>query len=228
MSAINVAVLIGREPAERYSVHRGYVDALWAAGAAPVLLAPPPGGGAVDRYVETAIGCNAICVTGGGDVDSGIYEEDAEPGLMSVDPARDVAEVATVRAAVAGGLPLLGVCRGIQVIAVALGGSLYQDLPRAGFAGHWEEERQYEPVHPVSADPGSAAGQALGGAPAVNSIHHQAVRDPGPHLLATAWSPDGVIEAVEAPGVLGVQWHPERLWSSDERHHAPFRWLVGA
>jgi putative glutamine amidotransferase len=80
----------------------------------------------------------------------------------------------------------------------------------------------------VTADPSTLACAALAGAEQVNSIHHQAVRDPGPHLRATAWSDDGTIEAIEADGLLGVQWHPERLITHDARHLAPFRWLVAA
>ncbi|HEY2304073.1 MAG TPA: gamma-glutamyl-gamma-aminobutyrate hydrolase family protein [Acidimicrobiales bacterium] len=228
MATAKVAVLVGREPMHRYSVHRGYVDALWAAGATPILLAPPPDTATVDRYVEAALDCDAVCVTGGGDVDPAWYAAPPEDGLMDVDPLRDGCEVAAVRAAVAGGQPLLGVCRGIQLVTVAFGGSLHQDLTRAGFRGHWAIESEYQPVHGLDVEPGSAALAALGGANRVNSIHHQAVADPGEQLTATAWSPDGVIEAVEAPGVLGLQWHPERLWPADERHLAPFRWLVSA
>jgi putative glutamine amidotransferase len=228
MVMTKVAVLVGYEPRHRYSVHRGYVDALWAAGATPVLLAPPPDVGAVDRYVEVALDCDAVCVTGGGDVDPALYGAEPEDDLMSVDPPRDIAEMAAVRAAAAAGRPVLGICRGIQLVAVAFGGSLHQDLTRAGFLGHWAIEQEHEPAHGVEVDSGSAALAALGGATKVNSIHHQAVRDPGPELVATAWSPDGVIEAIEAPGVLGVQWHPERLWPTDDRHIAPFRWLVTA
>jgi putative glutamine amidotransferase len=227
---VTVAVSIGREPAHRYSVYRGYIDAVWAAGATPIVLAPPPDAEtqAMGRFVQAALACDAVCVTGGGDVDPLLYRAAAEDSstLKDVDRARDQAELAVVHAAVEARVPLLGVCRGIQLIAVALGGSLHQDLPRAGFADHWEEERQHEPVHPVTAEPGSAAHLVLCGASAVNSIHHQAVQDTGPRLEATAWSPDGVIEAVEAPGSLGLQWHPERLWPSDERHLAPFRWLL--
>ena len=232
---MRVGVLIGREPAHRYSVHRGYVDALWAAGATPVVLAPPCRApkslaDALPRFVDEALACDALCVTGGGDVDPALYGPAAEKGvtLKDVDEARDTAEMAVVRGAVEAGLPLLGVCRGVQLIAVALGGSLHQDLPQAGFADHWEEERQHEAVHAITAEYGSAAARVLAGAAEVNSIHHQAVRDAGPRLTATAWSPDGVIEAVEAPGVLGVQWHPERLWPTDGRHLAPFEWLVAA
>jgi putative glutamine amidotransferase len=231
MVRTKVAVLIGRDPAHRYSVHRGYVDALWAAGATPVLVTPPPADApphAVMRYVEATLDCQAVCVTGGGDVDPLRYAALPEEGLMDIDPARDRAEVATVGAATAAGLPVLGICRGIQLVTITLGGSLHQDLPRAGFTGHWDEERQHEPVHAIEADPRTLALAALAGATTVNSIHHQAVADAGPHLAASAWSPDGLIEAVEGPGVLGVQWHPERLWRADPRHLAPFRWLVSA
>jgi putative glutamine amidotransferase len=232
-----VALLAGREPAHRHSLHRGYADAVWAVGATPLVLVPPLSGAGVPAYVEAALSCDAICVTGGGDVEPARYDAGGagsgegahDPGaLMDLDPRRDEAEIACVVAAVSAGRPLLGICRGIQVIAVALDGTLVGDLPAAGCPGHWEEERQHQAVHPVTVTPGSHAESALGGATLVNSIHHQAVASVGPSLVATAWSPDGVIEAVEAQGVLGVQWHPERLFGSDPRHLAPFRWVISA
>jgi|SRR5581483_480092 len=222
-----VALLVGREPSHRYSLHRGYADAVWRTGAVPVVLTPPPTLDGVRAYVAAAIGCDAVCVTGGGDVDPVRYGAPPPEKLMDVDPARDEAEIETVRAAVAGRVPVLGICRGIQVIAVALGGTLVPDLPAAGFAGHWEEERQHEPVHAITATPGSRVAAVLGDVTEVNSIHHQAVASAGPSLTITATSDDGVIEAVEAPGVLGVQWHPERLHDTDARHLAPFQWLTG-
>jgi putative glutamine amidotransferase len=223
-----VAVLVGREPALRYSLHRGYADGVWRVGATPLVLTPPPSSSDIERYVDAALSCDAICATGGDDVDPRLYGEEPAEQVTQVDAGRDGAEIAAVRAAVAAGIPVLGICRGIQLIAVALGGTLYQDLPAAGYLGHWEEERPTSPVHAVTASPGSAALAALAGATSVNSIHHQAVRDPGPMLSATAWSDDGVIEAVETTGVLGVQWHPERLAAVDARHLAPFRWLAGS
>jgi len=222
-----VAVLVGRDPPHRFSVHRGYIDAFWEVGAKPVILAPPPDRSYIGAFVETALACDAVCLTGGGDVDPRLYGAEPEPLTSDVDPLRDEAELAVIRAAADGGRPMLGICRGIQVLAVALGGTLYQDLPAAGFTGHWEEVREGEPVHAVTTAAASVAEAVLAGAAAVNSIHHQAVRDPGPDLRATAWGPDGVIEAVEAPGVLGLQWHPERLAGTDARHLAPFEWLVG-
>ncbi len=220
-------MLIGREPAQRYSVYRGYADAVWAVDATPVLLVPPPGD-AVDRVVTAALTCDALCLTGGGDVDPRHYGEEPLDVLMDLDHGRDVAEMAVVAAMRGAGRPMLGICRGTQSLTVALGGTLRQDLPREGFCGHWAEDRQHAPVHDVAADPSTVALRALGGASSVNSIHHQAVRDPGPVLRAAAWSDDGIIEAVEADGVLGVQWHPERLVAADVRHLAPFRWLVSA
>ncbi|HWW53021.1 MAG TPA: gamma-glutamyl-gamma-aminobutyrate hydrolase family protein [Acidimicrobiales bacterium] len=228
MRTLTVAVLIGRQPEGRYSVHRAYADALSEVGAVPLLLVPPTRPEAVDSIVSVAMACDAVCLTGGGDVEPARYGEEPAAALMEVDPARDDTEAAVLLSARQSGRPVLGICRGIQVMAAALGGNLHQDLPGAGLSGHWEEDRQYEPVHRVTADPSTLACAALAGAEQVNSIHHQAVRDPGPHLRATAWSDDGTIEAIEADGLLGVQWHPERLIAHDARHLAPFRWLVAA
>ncbi len=218
-----VAVVMSRYPAERYSLHRGYVDALLSVGATPVLVAPSPV--APDITERTLDLVDAVLVSGGGDIDPSCYGGPTVPSLMELDAVRDSLELAAVSAAARSGRKVLGICRGAQLLAVAAGGTLVPDLPSAGHPGHWREDLQYEAVHPVEAEDGSLAAAALGGAREVNTIHHQAVADPG-SLRATAWSPDGVIEAVEGPGVLGVQWHPERLMAADPRHLAPFRWLV--
>jgi putative glutamine amidotransferase len=225
LTSRTIAVLIGRQPVERYSVHRGYVDALWAVGAVP-LLVPAGAGASLDRCLDVVAGVDALLMTGGGDVDPAAYGEQAGALVQEVDADRDRVEIAMVLAARRRGIPVLGICRGIQLLAAALGGTLVADLPSAGFDGHWEEAEQCQPVHSVDADAGSLASMALAGAIEVNSIHHQAVADPGPELTATAWGADGVIEAVEDDGALGVQWHPERLLDFDRRHLAPFRWLV--
>jgi putative glutamine amidotransferase len=220
-----VAVLAGSSPKERYSIHHGYIDALWAVGAQPVIV--PAGSGAdVDLVLELVTACRALVVSGGDDIDPLLYGSARGVGEKETDPDRDVIEIAAVRAAAAAGVPVLGICRGIQLMVVADGGTLVADLPAAGFAGHWEEERQYEPVHEISADPGSLAAAALGGASSVNSIHHQAVSSVGETLRASAWSPDGVVEAIEGSGALGIQWHPERLAGRNPDHLAPFRWVI--
>ncbi len=225
-SAPVIAVIIGREPAHRYSVHRGYVDAVAGAGGLPMILPALAVDGAHDHIMHLIARSDGLLLTGGGDIDPGRYDRSAAPEVYDVDPVRDVLEIDAFHAARSLGRSVLGICRGIQLMAVASGGSLHQHLPSAGFDHHWEESRQYEPVHEVIADADTLASIALAGTVKVNSIHHQAVRDPGNELRATAWSDDGVIEAIEGEHVLGVQWHPERLLDLDDRHLAPFRWLV--
>jgi putative glutamine amidotransferase len=223
-----VGILCGRSPHERYSTHRGYVSSVTAAGGVPVLL---PAGPDVDPHALTAAvdHCHALVITGGGDVDPDHYASDASSSpelLMDVDPDRDITELVVVQYAIAQSKRVLGVCRGAQLLAIMGGGTLIHDLVEKGLDGHWDEEGQHEPVHPVEAEPGSVAAAVLGTVASVNSIHHQAIADPGQTMRATAWSPDGVIEAIEGPGLLGVQWHPERLTTTDSRHLAPFSWVV--
>jgi putative glutamine amidotransferase len=223
-----VAILAGRSPVDRYSLHRGYVEAVWAVGGRAMIVPAGPGADA-DQVLDVVTSSDAVVVSGGGDVDPSVYaavdEHDAAT-IQDCDPERDALELAAVHQATASGLRVLGICRGAQLLAVASGGTLVVDLPGAGFGGHWEYERQHEAVHGVEADPNSDASAALAGASGVNSIHHQAVGTVGSDLRATAWSDDGVIEAVEGPGRLGVQWHPERLAGSEPRHLAPFSWVV--
>src|SRR5258706_11610100 len=167
-----IAVVIGVEPQHRFSVHRGYIDAVVAIGAIPLVV--PAAGPAHGRLLETVARADALLLTGGGDVDPGLYSAPATPEVAEVDPARDALEVWSYITMRQRGRRVLGVCRGIQVMAVAGGGTLHQDLASAGYDGHWIREREYEPVHALTADPGTAASGALGGATKVNSIHHQA------------------------------------------------------
>jgi putative glutamine amidotransferase len=229
-----IAVLTGHFPADRASVQRSYLNAIWLAGGQPIVLSPPPAG-ALNRALSVLDRCDAVLLTGGGDVDPARYGQEPKVPLMNVDEGRDTFELAAVDRAIAAGLPLLGICRGMQVMSVALGGTLHQDLPSAGFRSHWDDVHACSPVHAVRAAAGSLAARALGGRLKVNSVHHQGVAEPGPHLNATAWSDDGVIEAVEAAGgapMLGLQWHPERLacpsdgGEPDLHHLAPFTWLM--
>jgi putative glutamine amidotransferase len=189
-----------------------YVAHLAAAGGRPVVL---PGAHAVDLLDRV----DALVLTGGGDVEPARYGGAAE-GSVDVDRARDDAEIALVRAAERSGTPVLGVCRGLQVLVVAFGGTLRTDLgmshvlPGGG--------------HVVSTQPGSLIRDLLGPRPEVTALHHQAVADPGPCWRSTASAEDLVVEAVEWAGawpVLGVQWHPEL---EEARGAVLFEWLVGA
>jgi putative glutamine amidotransferase len=189
-----------------------YVDAVLGAGGLPVVVP----GRAPDSVLALV---DALVLTGGGDVDPARYGGDPS-GATEVDPARDEAELRLVRAAAGLGLPVLGVCRGLQLLAVASGGRLSElgeahVLPTTG--------------HRVALTAGSRLAGLLGPSPVVSSIHHQAVAEPGQHWTVTARAADGVIEGCEWTGpdawpVLAVQWHPER----DHTGPALFGWLVAS
>lgn len=220
-----VAIVIGREPDHRYSMFRGYADAVAAVGGVPVMLVAAPD--AVDHVLDFIATTDALLLTGGGDVSPQRYGTEPLDEVAGIDAERDELELAAYAVVRERGHKVLGICRGIQLLAVAAGGSLHQHLPAVGYDGHWDAEREFEPSHPIVFDVGTLAARAAAGATKLNSIHHQGVRDPG-SLRATGWAEDGLIEAIESEGVLGIQWHPERLLDFDPRHLEPFRWLVEA
>jgi putative glutamine amidotransferase len=185
-------------------VPHAYVEAVTAAGGRAVLLPPDD----VDTDVLRVL--DGLVLAGGPDLSPELYG--AEPGPLTVThPDRDVAELALTRAALAADLPVLGVCRGLQVLVVAGGGTLHQHLP--DLLGH-ERHRPAPGVygaHQATFAPGSRIAGLMGEDRAVHCYHHQGVADPG-DLTVTGWAADGCPEAVEAPEhrfVLGVQWHPE-------------------
>jgi putative glutamine amidotransferase len=169
-----------------------------------VLLPPDDADADVLRVLD------GLVLSGGADIDPAFYGEAPAP-LTDTRPDRDAGEFALLVAALERDLPVLGVCRGMQLLAAAAGGSLHQHLPDV--IGH-EKHRPAPGVygtHPVRFAPGSRIAALMGDDTEVNSYHHQAVADPG-SLTVTGWAGDGVIEAVEDPArrfLLGVQWHPE-------------------
>lgn len=220
-----MGVLAGRSPAERYSLHAGYVASIAAIGASPLILPTGPGIDR-DRLRRQVDMCDALLVSGGVDV-SPIYSKIVDPSAaIDCDPERDLLEIDAVHTALDRGMRVLGICRGIQILAVAFGGSLIGDLETERLFGHNEIERQYETVHGIEPVSGTIAELVLDGATMVNSAHHQAVAEVGPGLVVSAKASDGVIEAIEGERVLGIQWHPERLAATTPLHLAPFRWLV--
>jgi putative glutamine amidotransferase len=163
-------------------------------------------------------GVDALVLTGGEDMDPAWYQTEPHPKANPPSRERDLFELALFAAARQRDLPVLGICRGIQVVNVALGGTLWQDLPseRPGEVDHYTGTSRSERTHLVRLQPGSLTASALGGTEIrVNSFHHQAIRELAPTLVATGWTDDGLIEAVEsAPGqawLLAVQWHPEEM-----------------
>ena len=187
---------------------QNYADHVAAAGGAPVLLPPVAG-------VEAAVASlDGLIMSGGPDIDPASYGEEAGPNTTVVRPARDAAEVAQLRAALEAGVPVLGVCRGLQVMNVALGGTLVQHLPDVvGHEGHSPSPGSMgEHKVTIGANVPSRLAAILGtGTIMAPTHHHQAIARLADGLTATAWADDGTIEAVEmdAPFVLGVQWHPE-------------------
>lgn len=189
-----------------------YADAVHHAGGAPVLLPPA---GSTDHLEESArdvvARLDALVVAGGADVDPAAYGEQAHPRTGPPRPDRDAWELALLGAALERELPVLGVCRGMQVMAVHAGGSLEQHLPDVvEHDGHDPGGDGYGDVE-VRIDPTSRLGLLVGPTATVSCHHHQAVRS-HPGYAAVAWAHDGTLEALERPGgpfAVGVQWHPE-------------------
>jgi putative glutamine amidotransferase len=205
------ASLAAVEGRERVQVNSSYVKAIVQAGGVPLLLPAQIGREAIRALLPRVDG---LLLTGGGDVDPERYgERPAGTKMGTVLAARDKMEIEAARQALDGGLPILAICRGMQVLNVALGGTLYQDIP-ADFAVHVEHGTA-EARHAIRVEASSRLARLLGeGEIEVNSRHHQAVKAPGKGLCAVAWTDDGIVEGVELPGdrfVVGVEWHPEDM-----------------
>lgn len=219
----------GEPPRHEMALGLTYMQAIEAAGGLPIVI-PPLDLGAVDPLLDRLSG---VCLSGGPDLDPAAYHERRHPKLGPVAPDLDRFELELARRADARGLPILAVCRGVQALNVARGGTLHQHLPdRPGTTiDHRQSKPGPMPTHGVSIAADSKLASIMGRRRArVNSFHHQAVNRLGMGLRAVAWSPDGVIEAVEAPArdfLLGVQWHAECLVDRPE-HGALFRALVTA
>ena len=193
---------------------RNYIDAVHRAGAVAVMLPPDPRVAADPDLVLDLV--DGILLAGGADVDPQAYGAPREPQTTHTVPERDDFELAIARRAIERDIPLLGICRGMQVMNVAQGGTLIQDLPTAlGHVDHLRVPGSFDGAdHPVHLAPESAAAKAVGGEHTGSlSHHHQGVGELGEDLVVTGWSElDEIPEAIEAPDkrfALGVQWHPE-------------------
>lgn len=196
-----------------------YIDALTKAGAEVRVME-----GAADA-ADALQGVDGVLLTGGRDIDPTLYAEERHPATQDAEPGRDDLELALARRALATNIPLLAICRGVQVLNVAAGGSLVQDIPSE--VGHMVPHDVREPrdaeAHPVRVKPGSKVAEALAaelnehGETLVNSRHHQAIANVAPGMEVTAVAPDGLPEAIEKDGgpfCVGVQWHPENFHGS--------------
>jgi putative glutamine amidotransferase len=206
---------------KHHVAHVAYVKAVRKAGGVPVLLPMTE----PDDAARTIARVDGILVTGGADVNPVRYGAEPAPETDAADLERDDFEIALVNAALAGDQPLLCICRGIQILNVALGGTLHQH-----HEGHFDVPNYNQGVHDVRVEPGSRLASIVGTEVAVNSLHHQTVDVVAAPLRAVAHSTDDIVEGVEAPDqsfVVGVQWHPELLRHRPE-HLALFGALVAA
>ena len=197
-----------------------YVYALEKAGAIPVLIPQYKDIDIARAFIDQLDG---ILVSGGHDVGPELYGAFPKNYCGMVFPQRDAQDIALTKYALEKGIPMFGICRGIQILNVALGGTLYQDIEiEGGFEHHSNGERypRNAPWHPVVFPEGSPLREILGKeGTLVNSYHHQAVREPGKNVKIIASSSDGLTEGIKVEGgsfAMAVQWHPEMMYDSDE------------
>ena len=218
------------------SVSACYTNALLTAGAIPVILSPHMDDGVLSACLDTL---NGILLAGGNDVDPNRYGDEPLDELGEVNPLRDDFEIRLVKMAAERSMPVLGICRGIQSLNVAMGGTLWQDIPsqyrrtdgRKGLA-HSQTRADHFTSHCVTIEKETLLYRVIGEATIrVNTFHHQAVRMPAPCLRVGACASDGLIESVEHPSLpffLGVQWHPERYFDRDKTAMALFQAFTDA
>jgi len=194
-----------------------YVKAVAKTGAVPLLLptCTPP-----SMWPEMLKKVNALILSGGGDPDARLYGSEADPRQGYVQPDRDSMELYLARYSLRHKLPLLGICRGAQIMAIAQGGTLYQDITDIAAVQHMQKAPRNYPIHQVRVLKNTLLYQITGRKSfRVNSFHHQAVKNVGKGMRVSAVAADGIIEAIELPHhpfALGVQWHPE--WLLNQRH----------
>lgn len=203
----------------RCSTIDDYVESVVRAGGEPLVL------DTTDDPVASLERVDGVLLTGGADVDPALYGDTPHP-TTEVDAARDRFEIPLSRNAVAADVPVFAICRGVQVLNVAAGGNLVQDIPSAvrSELNHTVSQPKHATAHSVEITPGSRLAAALGASVTlttcpVNSRHHQSVGNIAPSFVVSAISPDGVVEAIERPAsafCLGVQWHPENFWRTGE------------
>ena len=227
------APLIGLTTYHRNGDHKfdlpaEYVDAVRRGGGIPVLV--PPG---ESRWEDVLQRLDAVVLTGGGDVSPEAYGGSDHPTLYMVDHERDASELSLARRAVDAGLPTLGICRGTQVLNVALGGTLVEHLPDVVGEEVSHRAPPREPIHhAVAVEPGSRLADVVGRLEFdCASWHHQSLKDVAPGLDVVAHAPDGTIEAVELvdhPWLIAVQWHPELTAADDATQQRLFDALAAA
>ncbi len=222
---------------DAFFLRKNYAASVQRAGGIPILL---PYGMEREEYAQIAQELDGFLFSGGMDVQPFYFGEETLMGCGAATPERDQMEMLLYQEVMAHKKPILGICRGIQFMNIAQGGTIWQDIPRyfpgrlpSGEAlAHRQESPGIMASHTVEVLPGSLLEKLVGNGPIrVNSFHHQAVKDPAPGTVVTGRAPDGMIEALEMPEYgfwLGVQWHPEYMSQQEETAAGLFRGLVEA
>ena len=237
--------ITGNYEDETCKLGEGYYKSVWLAGGIPVIIPPLTD---TDAIINTLEHIDGLLLSGGADLNPLYVGEEPSPRLGGINAERDLPELLITRLAYNRQIPILGICRGIQTLTVALGGKVHQDISDIAKVKHSQDARRSEATHSVVLEPDSILYHIYNPSSQlstvtshceatlakrelstlyVNSFHHQAVSDPGDHLLVTARSADGIIEAVESneyKSILGVQWHPECL--SEEERSPIFQWFI--
>jgi putative glutamine amidotransferase len=229
--AIGITIGYSSQDVEQFALRDDYVRSVEAAGGLPLVLAPgrPEDAGPLLDRLE------GLVLSGGADLDPHLYGEAPHEKLGRVIPERDAFELGLCREALARRLPILAICRGQQVLNVATGGTLVQDIPSqlsGTTVDHDPDAERWATVHRVKIRPGTRLRGILGtDTVAVNSFHHQAVNAPGQGVVVSANADDGVVEGIELPDqpfAVGVQWHPEAFWDHGRSFQPLFEALVHA
>ena len=221
-----VIAITGNYDDQTCKLAEGYYKSVLRAGGVPVIVPPLTD---TDAIINTLDHVDGLLLSGGGDINPLLVGEEPSPRLGSINSERDIPELLITQLAYNRQIPILGICRGIQTLAVALGGKVAQDISDIAKVKHSQDAHRSEATHSIIVEKDSTLYNIYNSDAQqyVNSFHHQAVSDPGPRFRVTAKAPDGIIEAIESrefKSIMGVQWHPECLGGDDGM--PLFMWLV--
>ncbi len=219
------------ESTSAYTTNKMYIKGVAAAGGIPVIVPITEDKNLLQDITGRLSG---LLLTGGDDIDPLLFGEEPHRNLRKIDPQRDFFELELTRIFRDAGKPILGICRGCQIINIAFGGTIFQDI-KGQISDitykHWQEAPLWYPTHSVYIEADTDLENIYGsGKFSINSYHHQSIKDVAPGFIVNARAEDGIIEGIEFSQdfMLGVQWHPERLWQNNKNNFNLFKYFITA